>query len=172
MSNSNNILSTLKRKLERWELEHLRRHATELAERLEVAEENSRYEREVGESWREDAFNLMEQMLDDGRQVGITKSGHIVAEAGEQKQTSTVWLLEITAEQTKALEPVFNEQRAHGGAIIAQIWRDGIRVRLIPDEIQAQIAQITGAEQSKKYSSARACHLDAIERETRNAEAA
>ena len=49
-----------------------------------------------------------------------------------------------------------------GGAIIAQIWRDGIRVKLLTDAQQRQIAKITGAPGDKFYGSAAACHIDAL----------
>lgn len=165
-------IATLKRKLERWELEHLRRHAAELAERLEVAEESARYEREVAESWREDAFNLMEKMMEDGQQIGLTKSGEVVVASIQPKKRLKAILIDTTMDQIQALEPLFKEQKKSGGAIMAQIWKDGIRATLVPEEMLAQIAQITGADPSKVYTSASAAQLDAEERETNNLESA
>jgi hypothetical protein len=157
-------ITNLKRYLAKLEVEHFRCHAAELAERLEVAEENARYEREVAESWRENAFDLMEQMMDDGQQLGLTKSGEVVAVSIEPKNRLKALLIDTTLDQINALEPLFNEQKERGGAILAQIWKDGIRATLVSKEMQAQIVQITGADQSKAYTSASAAHLDAEDR--------
>lgn len=165
-------IAALKRKLERWELEHLRRAAAELAERLEVAEESARYEREVAESWRENAFNLMETMMDDGQQIGLTKSGEVVVAPIQPKTRLKALLIDTTLDQIQALEPLFKKQKESGGAILAQIWKDGIRATLVTEEMRVQIAQITGADSSKFYTSASAAQLDAEERETNNLESA
>lgn len=161
-------ITNLKRYLAKWEMEHLRRHAAELAERLEAAEENARYEREVAESWRENAFNLMEQMMDEGQQIGLTKSGEVVVVPVEPKKRLKALLIDTTLDQISALEPLFKEQKESGGAIMAQIWKDGIRATVVSEEMLEQIAQITGADASKVYTSASAAHLDAEEQESNN----
>lgn len=71
-------------------------------------------------------------------------------------------LMAISDDQLVELKPVFNAQKQQGGAIIAQIWRDGIRVKLLTDAQQRQISQITGVQGDKLYGSAAACHIDAL----------
>lgn len=72
-------LNALRRKLEQWELAHLRQHCTELAERLEAAEARARDAEDWAEYWRENAFNLQQELMDDGLQIGLTKEGNLVA---------------------------------------------------------------------------------------------
>lgn len=68
-------LNALRRKLEQWELAHLRQHCTELAERLERAEARAADAEYLAESWRENAFQLQRDLMDDGVQIGITQDG-------------------------------------------------------------------------------------------------
>lgn len=77
----------IKRKLEAAELEHLRRHVSELQARLEQAEERAALAEEHAESWREAFFDFQEQVADEleaaGKAVGLTKDGAIlVVDAG------------------------------------------------------------------------------------------
>lgn len=78
-------LTALRRKLEKRELEHLRRHVAELGERLEYAVEECTRARECAESWREDAMELIDELQDEGKTIGLTVAGQIgvVAEAPE-----------------------------------------------------------------------------------------
>lgn len=72
----------LKRRLDRWELDHLRQHAAELAERLEDAERRLSYADEQADFWREQCMRLEEAITDEdsgsGRQIGLTLSGDLV----------------------------------------------------------------------------------------------
>lgn len=68
-------LNSLRRKLEEWELAHLRQHCTELAERLDRAEERAADAEYWAEHWRENAFQLQRDLMDDGVQIGITQDG-------------------------------------------------------------------------------------------------
>lgn len=58
-------LNALRRKLEQWELANLRQHCTELAERLERAEARAADAEYLAESWRENAFQLQRDLMDD-----------------------------------------------------------------------------------------------------------
>lgn len=89
MSTTNRNLRALKRKLERMELEHLRRHALELHELLEQAESRAcRAEAEATDAWesanfwQRDAMNMQEAMLDpefvNARCIGLTKTGELL----------------------------------------------------------------------------------------------
>lgn len=68
-------LNALRRKLEQWELSHLRQHCAELAERLDRAEERAADAEYWAEHWRENAFQLKRDLMDDGVQIGITQDG-------------------------------------------------------------------------------------------------
>jgi len=72
-------LGAMRRRLERWELQHLRQHALELQERMERAEEEAARAWESAEFWRDNAMELQEALMSDGFTVGITKSGQMVA---------------------------------------------------------------------------------------------
>jgi len=72
-----NTLTSLKRKLARWELEHLRQHAAELAERLEKAERDRDYYRDVADGWWQTHMDLLDQLQDDGAEIGLDKAGQI-----------------------------------------------------------------------------------------------
>lgn len=72
-------LNALRRKLEQWELSHLRQHCAELAERLEAAEARARDAEDWAEYWRENAFNLQQELMDGGFQIGLTKEGALIA---------------------------------------------------------------------------------------------
>lgn len=75
-------LSTLKRKLESMELEHLRQHAIELHEQLEQAQAEVAQANESANFWQRDAMNMQEAMLDpeyaNARCIGLTKSGELL----------------------------------------------------------------------------------------------
>jgi len=70
-------LTHLKRKLARWELEHLRQHAGDLAERLERAEQDRDYYRELAEYWNDEAMRMIVELQEDGAVIGLSKSGEI-----------------------------------------------------------------------------------------------
>jgi len=76
-------LAALRRKLERWELLHLRQYIEELRTLLEQAErERDEALRQLSiaddcaERWRDDALRMIEQL---DAQPGLTMSGHLVA---------------------------------------------------------------------------------------------
>jgi len=71
-------LAALKRRLEKWELDHLRQLTTELSERLERAEEDALLANEYAESWRDSVFALQETLSDTGTQLGLTIDGDLV----------------------------------------------------------------------------------------------
>ena len=74
---SDPTIAALKRKLARWELEHLRRHAAELAEQLEKAERDRDYYRDLADMWWQTHMDMLEQLQDDGAEIGLDKSGQI-----------------------------------------------------------------------------------------------
>ncbi|BEP93253.1 hypothetical protein GmRootA79_16370 [Acidovorax sp. A79] len=78
-------IAALRKRLHRWELEHLRKHAAELADKLELAQERIEgLESEVSrawdtaESWRMDAMDLVNDLQEAGKEVGLTMGGALV----------------------------------------------------------------------------------------------
>jgi hypothetical protein len=71
--------SRIQRRLERWELEHLRQHAAELAARLEETERRLSYAEDAADSWREEALQMQLEAADAvGGQPGLTMGGSLV----------------------------------------------------------------------------------------------
>lgn len=79
-------MRNLQYRLERWELEHLRQHAAELAERLEAAEQRAaEAERRlsdaeyIAEFWHDQAIEMHNVAADAaGGMPGITMDGQLV----------------------------------------------------------------------------------------------
>ena len=71
-------ISTLRRRLEKWELQHLRQHASDLAERLERAEEDAARANESADFWHQQCMSMIAELQDEGAEIGLTKSGEIV----------------------------------------------------------------------------------------------
>lgn len=79
------IIKALRKRLERWELEHLRQLAASLADRLEAAEQRiealeveSSRAWDTADAWREDAQRLVEELEAAGATVGLTHGGALV----------------------------------------------------------------------------------------------
>ena len=81
-------LARIQRKLEKWELHHLREHARHLDERIEALEaelmqvrDNLANAEDRAEWWREQVMSITEQLAEDsgagGLQIGITRDGHL-----------------------------------------------------------------------------------------------
>lgn len=79
------IITTLRRRLEKWELKHLRAHALELQERIdeataraENAEADARHAWQSAEQWQENAMAMMSELAEiTGGDPGITQDGQI-----------------------------------------------------------------------------------------------
>ena len=79
-------IQALRKKLSRWELDHLRAHCAKLANELEEAQatiERLAAERDAAqrdaEAWREDVDRLVTALEGAGQQVGLTQFGAVVA---------------------------------------------------------------------------------------------
>ena len=79
-------ITALRHKLQQWELRHLRQHATELAERLERAEnEISTLRNQLehtdrcADAWHQQAMAMIDELhqLDIPAAISITQSGEI-----------------------------------------------------------------------------------------------
>lgn len=89
-------IKALRKRLERWELEHLRQLAASLADRLEAAEERiealeveAARAWDTADAWREDAQRLVEELEAAGATVGLTQGGTLVVCGDAQPTTPT-----------------------------------------------------------------------------------
>lgn len=76
---SDRTLEALRRRLEKWELEHLRALAAELRERLDRAEDDASRAWESADYWQRNATDLQLELMENDFTIGLTKSGEIVA---------------------------------------------------------------------------------------------
>lgn len=77
-------VAAIKKRLDRWELDHLREHAAQLATRLDDAQARiSALESEAStawqcaDMWRDQANELVEDLQAAGQTVGMTQDGHL-----------------------------------------------------------------------------------------------
>lgn len=84
-------IQTLRRRLERWELDHLRTLAAELSDRLDRAQdeaERAKEERdrawESAESWQRHAENLQQELWAAGGEIGLTQDGVLLVSGPEK----------------------------------------------------------------------------------------
>lgn len=78
-------LAKIRRRLEAWELQHLRTHAAEQAERIEALEAEllamrNEYNRaaQSADYWHEQCTGMIDQLLEDGGAAGLTQGGEFV----------------------------------------------------------------------------------------------
>ena len=71
--------------------------------------------------------------------------------------------MDITPEQRESLNPLFDSLE-EGGGILAQIYPDGIRARIINADEAVAIAKITGAK-GGRFAYAREAHEFCVEDE-------
>ena len=84
-ADTSKAITALRKRLQRWELDHLRTLAAEQADRLEQAQARiEALETEVSrawdtaEGWRMDAMELVNELQESGQNVGLTQSGALV----------------------------------------------------------------------------------------------
>lgn len=70
-------LTNLRRRLEKWELDHLRSLCAQQAERIDQLESDLALTQQNADFWRDDAFELAQELMDDGKTVGLTREGHL-----------------------------------------------------------------------------------------------
>lgn len=78
-------VSNIRKRLDRWELDHLRSLVQEQADRLETAQERidaleSEASRawDAAESWRMNAMELVNDLQEEGQTIGLTQGGQLV----------------------------------------------------------------------------------------------
>lgn len=78
-------LAAIQRKLDRWELDHLRLLAAQQAEQIEELQRRVAWAEDCAERWRDDALDLQSQLADDtGGAPGLTMSGRLVVVPPQQ----------------------------------------------------------------------------------------
>ena len=75
--NTTAALAAIQRKLDKWELDHLREHARQLADRLESMEIDLREERSSADFWRDQCQDLITELQKTGATIGITQAGQV-----------------------------------------------------------------------------------------------
>ena len=83
----------MRKRLSRWELDHLRAHCAELARRLDAA--NTRIDTlesevwrawDAADSWRDQSLELVTELQEAGKDVGLTMDGALVVMGGQDEQ--------------------------------------------------------------------------------------
>lgn len=69
--------NAIRRKLEAWELDHLRALVSQQADRIERLETECDIARESAEFWQDRAQDLWRDLTEDGETIGMTKDGQI-----------------------------------------------------------------------------------------------
>lgn len=77
-TNGRRAIAAIRRRLEKMELEHLRDHAAELADKVERLEADLYQAERCAESWREDCLRMMQDAADrEGGAVGLAMNGSL-----------------------------------------------------------------------------------------------
>lgn len=79
------VLRRLKRRLERWELEHLREHAAALAVQVEDLQQRLEAAESAADFWWQQVEHLRESAAGDGLQLGLTVDGQVGLLAAEPR---------------------------------------------------------------------------------------
>lgn len=96
-------ITALRKRLSRWEMDHLRAHSAELADKLEIAqhrievlEDEANQAWRWGEHWRDQSQELATELQEAGKTVGLTIGGELVV-MPEQKPTAAATALQRRA---------------------------------------------------------------------------
>ncbi len=130
-------IAALRKRLGRWELDHLRNHCAELADKAETAQQRvEALEKEVrnawrwGEHWRDQSQELVTELQEAGKTVGLTIDGELVVMPDAQPAASATDAIAYAL--AHAITPIGTLLPTEGGtlgAIIAR--RDGTTYGLI-----------------------------------------
>jgi hypothetical protein len=83
--------AAIQRRLERWELQHLRLLAAQQAEQIEELQRRVAWAEDCAERWRDDALDMQEQLADSaGGQPGLTMGGRLVVLKPEADAAASV----------------------------------------------------------------------------------
>jgi hypothetical protein len=70
-------LKALRRKLEAWELEHLRQHCAEQAQRIEELEQQLRYTESIADQWQREAESYREHLMNEDKTICLNIDGQV-----------------------------------------------------------------------------------------------
>lgn len=71
--------AAIQRKLDRWELQHLRLLCAQQAEQIEELQRRAAWAEDCAERWRDDALDMQHQLANDtGGQPGLMRDGRLV----------------------------------------------------------------------------------------------
>lgn len=73
--------------------------------------------------------------------------------------------IKLTDKQRKELHSLFIECFHTGGALMAQVFTDGLHVAILPDEVAKRVAKATGAEYLPKGNSGFKAFSEAVDRD-------
>lgn len=72
------IIAALRRRLERWELDHLRALSAQQADRIERLETELDIAQQDAEFWHAQTITMMSELQAEGAGIGLTKEGALV----------------------------------------------------------------------------------------------
>lgn len=71
----------------------------------------------------------------------------------------------LTETQREKLRPMFVAISRRGGAVMAQIFPDGMHVVVLPDEVAVRVSEATGVDYLPKIRSGFQAFLDGVDRD-------
>ena len=72
----------MRRRLERWELAHLRRLAADQGDRIDALQIDLENEKSRADYWYDQCMEMIEELQEAGKQIGLTKAGDILVAQG------------------------------------------------------------------------------------------
>jgi predicted RNase H-like nuclease (RuvC/YqgF family) len=85
---ANKQVAAIQRRLERWELDHLRTHARALSDRIENLERELYRTQDEAEYWHCQCQSMVEQLRSDAIDVGLTQDGSLMLMPTEAAQAA------------------------------------------------------------------------------------
>jgi hypothetical protein len=139
-TNGRRSLAAIRRRLEKLELEHLRAHAAELADKVDRLQADLHYAESAAISWRDDCLRMMEESLPDGGAIALALDGslHVVKKPDTDATPSD--LVTVLREVESFLEGLIGDET-----------QDGVPEKLVADlrAVCSKIVQ-TSAPSSKE----------------------
>ena len=71
----------------------------------------------------------------------------------------------LTEAQREKLRPMFLAIARRGGAVMAQIFQDGMHVVALPDEVAVRVSEATGVDYLPKIRNGFQAFLDGVDRD-------
>lgn len=71
----------------------------------------------------------------------------------------------LTETQREKLRPMFTAISRRGGAVMAQIFLDGMHIVVLPDDVAVRVSEATGVDYLPKIRSGFQAFLDGVDRD-------